>query len=407
MNATQLESSPGTGGTPLNPLIDFSLVSGGPLYQALRLARLSGDALELTRRRVLALVVLLWVPLLLLTIFEGHAWGSGVALPFLKDIETHLRLLIAAPLLILAEVWVHRRLPPTVQLFLKNGLIRDEARPRFDAAIASALRLRNSVVAEVLLLVFVYSVGVPFVWRDQMSVEVNSWYGTRTGGHLQPSYAGLWFGFLSMPVFQFLAVRWFFRFFIWARFLWQVARTGLNLEPTHPDRTAGLLFLARSGRACQLVPLALGTVLSGTIANRIFYTGAKLLDFKVEIIGMAALLVLLVYGPLIVFEPKLRATRRRGMIEYGTLGQIYAREFNRKWIRGCHPTDESLLGSSDIQSLADLHNGFEVIRGIRLVPFTTKNVAALAAVTLLPVAPLLLTTFSVEQLLDRMLKALL
>ena len=160
---------------------DFSLVAGGPLYQLLRRTRLSGDALEHVRRRVLALVLLIWVPLLLLSLVAGQAWGGNVALPFLMDIETQLRLLIAAPLLILAEVMVHQKLPPIVRLFVTNGLIRDEARPQFDAAVDSALRLRNSVVVELLLVVFVYAVGVPFIWSDQLALDVNSWYATVGG----------------------------------------------------------------------------------------------------------------------------------------------------------------------------------------------------------------------------------
>ncbi len=47
------------------------------------------------------------------------------------------------------------------------------------------------------------------------------------------------------------------------------------------------------------------------------------------------------------------------------------------------------------------------MRGIRLLPFSAKNVTSLAAFVLLPVAPLLLTMVSVEQLVDRMLKTLL
>ena len=167
--------------TPLQQLSDFSLVAGGPLYRLWRRTRLSGDALELPQRRVLALVVLIWVPLLVLSMIDGRAWGDGVALPFLQDIETHLRLLIAAPLLILAEVVVHRSLLPIVRQFVDNGLIRDEARAQFDAAIASALRLRNSVVVELLLVVFVYAVGMPLVWRDQLALDVNSWYATVDG----------------------------------------------------------------------------------------------------------------------------------------------------------------------------------------------------------------------------------
>jgi hypothetical protein len=391
---------------PLQQLSDFSLVAGGPLYRLWRRTRLSGDDLQLPQRRVLALVVLIWVPLLVLSMIDGRAWGNGGTLPFLQDIETHLRLLIAAPLLILAEVVAHRTLLPIVRQFVDNGLIRDEARAQFDAAIASALRLRNSVVVELLLIVFVYAVGMPLVWRDQLALEVNSWYATVAGGDLHATNAGRWLVYVSMPVLQFLTLRWYFRFFVWGRFLWQVSRTRLNLEPTHPDGTAGLLFLARSGRAFRVVMLALGTILAGMIANRIFHDGAKLLEFKVEIVGVVAVLVLLVLGPLMVFYPQLRAARRQGMIDYGKLGQAYAREFNRKWLRGTLPGDEPFLGSGDFQSLADLHNGFEVVRGIRQVPFTMKNVTSLAATVLLPVAPLVLTMVSVEQLVDRMLKAL-
>ena len=317
-----------------------------------------------------------------------------------------MRLLIAAPLLILAEVRVHRVLPQIVRIFVDRGLIPDAARPQFDAAIASAMRLRNSVVAELLLIAFVYGVGMTFVWRDQLALDVNSWYATVAGGQLQPSLAGWWVALVSMPVFQFLVVRWYFKFFIWARFLWQVSRMKLSLEPTHPDGTAGLHFLSRTGRAYYLVLLALGTVLSGMMANRIFYEGAKLLDFRVEILGTVGLLVFVVLGPLVAFTPQLRRTRREGMEEYGSLGQQYAREFNRKWIRGGHPADETPLGSADIQSLADLRNGYLVVEGIPLTPFSMKNAISLAVITLLPVAPLLLTTFSVEELLDRVLKVL-
>ena len=210
-----------------------------------------------------------------------------------------------------------------------------------------------------------------------------------------------------MPVLQFLTLRWYFRFFVWGRFLWQVSRMRLNLEPTHPDGTAGLLFLARSGRAYRVVLLALGTMLSGMIASRIFHDGAKLLEFKVEIVVAVAVFVLMILGPLVFFYPQLRAARRQGMMDYGAFGQVYAREFNRKWLRGRLPGDEPLLGSPDVQSLADLHNGFQVVRGIRLVPFTMKNVTSLAAILLLPVAPLILTMVSVEQLIDRVLKTLL
>ena len=86
------------------------------------------------------------------------------------------------------------------------------------------------------------------------------------------------------------------------------------------------------------------------------------------------------------------------------LAQRYVREFDRKWLRGGAPPDEPLLGSADIQSLADLGNSFEVVKDMRWAPFTLTTVLQLAVTTLLPVLPLMLTMISLEELLDRLLK---
>ena len=150
---------------------------GGPLYQVLRRTHLVGDALQLLRRRLVVLTFLAWVPLLVLSIVEGHAWGTSVVLPFIADIELHVRFLVAMPLLILAELIVHQRMRPVVLQFLERGLIPESERAKFDAAIAEAMRLRNSVWAEGLLLAFVYVVGVGLLWRTQIALPVSSWHG--------------------------------------------------------------------------------------------------------------------------------------------------------------------------------------------------------------------------------------
>jgi len=394
-------------GASMDGLSNFSLVAGGPVYRLLRRTHLSGDEMQWTGRRMILLALLAWLPLLLLSMVDGRAWGGAVAIPFLQDLESHAKLLIAIPLLIAAEVTAHRRLLPIVRQFLERDLVPATERSRFDAAIASAMRLRNSVVAEALLLAFVYFVGVLFIWRTQSTLDVSSWYADATGGRLRLSPAGWWAALVSLPLAQFLLVRWYYRLFIWGRFLWQVSRMKLNLMPTHPDGMAGLHFLSTSRRAYTQLLFAQGAVLSGMIASRIFYDGANLMDFKPELFGMVVVMVFAILGPLLAFAPKLRRTRRQGMEECGALGQRYAREFNDKWLRGGASSSEPLMGSADIQSLADLRNSFVVIRDIELTPFTMKNVLSMAVTTLLPVAPLLLTMFSAEQLIERVLKVLL
>ena len=383
---------------------EFSPFSDGPLERLSRRIQPTANARQQLRNRILLLALPAWPPLLLLSLAEGHAWGGSVAVPFLNDVQLHARLLLALPILIAAELIVYQRMGVLVGQFLGRGLISDDARPRFDAAVAGAMRLRSSTAAEVLIVAIVYAVGVGVVWRTRGSLDVASWYGASIDGTWRPSLAGWWLICVSLPVFQFMIVRWYFRLFVWARFLWQVSRIRLLLEPTDPDRCAGLGFLAGSSVMCAPVLLAQGTLLAGTLANQIFYEGARLLQFKIELFGTAALMAFVVLGPLLAFAPQLAAAKRLGNRTYGIMAHGYARDFNTKWLKGGAPPGEPLIGSADIQSLADLANAFDVVKGMRVVPFTSATVIQVAAFTLAPLLPLLLTMMPLEEVVKRLLK---
>jgi hypothetical protein len=382
---------------------DFSLVLGGPSFQLVRRAHLSGDALNLVMRRLIVSVLVTWAPLLLLSALDGQLLGKSVAVPFLLDLETHIRFLVAVPLLIAAELIVHRRLLSVPRTFLERDLIPKAAMARFDAALTSAFRLRNSVLAEVLLLAFVYAVGVLVVWRRFTVLDTSTWYATASAEGSKLSPAGMWYAYLSVPIFQFLLLRWYFRLFIWARFLWQVSRIELSLVPTHPDQLGGLGFLANTVYAFSVLLVAHGAMLAAQIANRISFVGAALQDFKVEIAVMLAFLLCVVFGPLLVFSPQLARAKRAGLNEYGTLAERYVREFDVKWLRGAPPASEPLVGSPDIQSLADLANSFAVVRGMRYAPITRDALVQLAADVLVPLAPLLLTVMPLKELMKKLL----
>jgi hypothetical protein len=378
---------------------DFSLILGGPLFQLLRRARLSGDALTLLRRRVLVIVAFTWLPLLALSAAGGQLLGGSAAVPFLMDVDVHVKFLVVIPLLILAELVVHRRMSPLVNQFLEQGLIPETARSRFDAAVASALRLRNSVLAEVLLIALVYGVGVPVLWRHYAVLDTTTWYATPSAGGSTLTLVGRWYGLVSLPVAQFLALRWLFRLFIWTRFLWHVSRLDLSLIPTHPDRVGGLGFLSNVLYAFIPLSAAFGAVLAGTLADRIFYAGARLPDFKMQIGAAIILMILVLIGPLLVFIPRIAQAKRTGILEYGCLAQRYVREFEVKWLRGGAPAGEPFVGSGDIQSLADLANSFEVVRTMRMAPVAIQDIIRLALAALVPIAPLALTVMPLEDLL--------
>src|SRR5206468_3271926 len=71
---------------------NFSVVLGGPLYQIVRRAHLTGDALELLHRRIVVIALFAWLPLLILSVLGGRAWGDAVRVPFLMDVDAHARL---------------------------------------------------------------------------------------------------------------------------------------------------------------------------------------------------------------------------------------------------------------------------------------------------------------------------
>jgi len=386
---------------PLNSQ-DFSLVLGGPLFQLLRRAHLSDDTLMLMRRRIIIISLIAWLPLLVLSALEGTMLGGRVAVPFLLDLEVHVRFLLAIPLLIVAELVVHQRMRPLVKQFLERNLIPESAMTRFDAAIASAFRLRNSVLAEVLLIALVYGVGVLIIWRQFLGLGTVTWFATPSVEGSRLSLAGIWYGYVSVPIFQFLLIRWYFRLFIWARFLWQVSRIELSLVPTHPDRVGGLGFLSKTVYAFAPLAVAHGALLAGMLANRIFYLGAKLPEFKGEIGVMVIFLLCVVFCPFLVFAPQLAQAKRTGLREYGTLAERYVREFDAKWLRGGAPADEPFVGSGDIQSLADLGNSFEVVQTMRVVPVTKEAFVQLVAATVAPVVPLALTMMPLEELLKKL-----
>ena len=392
-----------TGDAVLHDAQNFSLVLGGPLYQLLKRAHLSGNAVSVVRQRVVVIALLGWLPLLILSAVQGHLWGRSVAMPFLLDLEVHIRFLIVVPLLVIAELVVHQRLRPIAKAFLERNLIREDDFPRFDKAITSAFRLRNSVIAEVLLMLIVYGVGVSVVWRQFTVLATDSWYAPAalTGSKL--SLAGYWYTYASLPIFQFLLIRWYFRIFIWARFLWHVSRLRLALIPTHPDRAGGLGFLSNAVYAFSVLVVAHGAMVSSQIANRIFFLQAKLPEFEGEIAVVTIFLLCLIFGPLLVFVPQLAQTKRTGLREYGTLAETYVRDFDTKWLRGARRKDEELIGTADIQSLADLANSFEVVRSMRLVLVTKDSILQLGVALFLPLLPLALTVMPLKELLSRLI----
>jgi hypothetical protein len=383
---------------------EFSLVCGGPLYRLMVKLRLIKPSVGQLRRRILVMAGLAWLPLLALSLIEGRA-VDGVALPLLSDVATNAKFLLALPMVLVAEVILHRRLADAVPQFTRRGLVPPELVPRFDAAVASALRWRDSMTVELLLLAFAF-VAIPLAWRHTM-VPVSTWIADGWEGGARFTRAGWWLVHVSAPLLQFLLLRMYFRLFVWGRFLWQVSRMPLQLAPSHPDRAGGLSFLEESIPAFAPLLLAQGIAVSGLLARRAQMLGVSVFEFKLDVAIVVVALVALVLLPMCLLAPSLAAMRRKALFEYGELAANYVRQFDDKWLAGSTPPEEPLVGTADVQSLADMGGSYEIVSGARPVPFSLRAVMQLLIIAVAPFLPLAFTVYSLRDVVTRLLKMML
>ncbi len=385
---------------------DFSVVLGGPLYQIYWRSRLLQPPIELVKRRMLAMITLTWLPLLVLSAAAGNM-TAGVKVPFLYDLDAHIRFLLVLPLLIGAELLVHRRVRSLVPQFSERGIVAPRDRARYDSIIDGTVRLRNSGTVEIALLAASTTLGY-WIWRQHLSLNVDTWYAaSETRGDEALTLAGWWYAFVSLNLFRFVLLRWYYRIFLWSVFLWRVSRLPLRLNPLHPDRAGGIGFVGSSARALSPVLVAHTVMVSGAIGGRIWHEGAKLPAFQGEILLVIALLMAIVLLPLTFFGVALNRAQREGRREYGLLAGQYVDEFRAKWIHGKRSEGEPLVGSADIQSLADLGNSYEVVQDMRMLPLSWQTVLRLAIIIALPFAPLLLTMFPLTELIGRLVGKLI
>ncbi len=100
------------------------LTAGGPTYRIEKRLGLIRDESPHILRRALLAVLVTWVPLLALSALQGTATGHRVEVPFLRDFAVHARLLLAVPLLFIAETVLGPHLGHASAHFVHSGLVR-------------------------------------------------------------------------------------------------------------------------------------------------------------------------------------------------------------------------------------------------------------------------------------------
>ena len=381
----------------------FSLVEHGLLYRTARALGVPPGGRGLIRIG-LVIAAVTWVPLFILSL-TSHV-GAPPVIPFRWSFGTHARLLIAIPLFFVAEAAFDARCRQVLRRLVDAGTVPPGDRTRLDAALARAVRWRGAWPTEAALIVLTVVLIVAGA-RADLPGGLSTWRVAQDAGANRVTPAGWWYALVALPFFQFLLWRWCTLLLLWARVLWRLSRLTLQLTPTHPDLAGGLGGLGIVH--VDLAPLSFGaaSMLAASYAETLLFGGASIRDYVLPFASAVLGSTLVLTAPLAFFTKRLVDLRQHGLLDYGQLATGYVRAFDEKWLRGGAPPDEPLLGSADVQSLADLGNSFGVIRSIRPVPISGRQILTLLMSAAVPSAPLALIVLPLDEILIHGAKSLI
>lgn len=378
---------------------DLSLVRGGPFYRAQQAARLIRPNQWNHVRRVAFAIALGWLPLILITLFTQ----PEALMSLLRDYRVHSRMLIAVPVLLIGEFVVESRFRMVVEQVRRAGLLKGSDLARMDHTIRWILRLRDSMLPEltILVLVVIHS-ATSFKWQ----VDVTPWLAHGVGSELHITLAGWYAVIVSATIFQFLLGLALWQWLLWTLFALRLSRLDLKLAPTHPDGHGGLGFLGLTPIAFTPTAFAATTVIAGAWRHQILHSGADLMTLKLPAIVLAAIIALVALAPLIFFIPRLAALRHDGILEYGILAQIQVRAFHEKWVLQNSGHESEFPGSSEGRALASFGQSYQRLKQMNPFPADKGALVTLALSVVVPMLPLVFSVIPIATVLKLLLKAL-
>jgi hypothetical protein len=366
------------------PEDSFSLL-GGPLHRA-------GRALGLVRgetNTVMLGLALGWGPWLLLLVL-ALIEGIPDRMLSMALVAGHARLLLVIPLIFISESWVAPRMAGCVSTIARYGIVSPDDRPALDAEVSRTHRWANWWWPEVVCLILA-------VVLDVTGSRLQTYGESGTYDPARDSLAFLVYVHVGLLVFHFLLFRTVWKLALWGWFLWRLSRLDLHLIAGHPDRAGGLGSLEGVHERFTPLVAALSVLECAALAESIS-TGTLAVTAVYPTLALLLLLDgVLFLGPLLVFTDKLWAARTKGVGLYNGLAARYVKEFEAKWLED-PSQNEPLLGSPDLQSLADLANAVSVVKGMRWITIGPRLLTVMTVAVVGPLMPLFLFRYPLAEL---------
>jgi len=378
---------------------ETSLVRGGPFYRAQEAVRLLTPERWNLGRRILLAIGIGWLPLVLITLLFRREMIRSL----LTDYMINVRMLIAVPILLIGQVLMEHVLRIIVRHIHSAVLLLPAEETKEHLTILKLIRLRDSIVAEGVIVAIAYAhfviakshAGMDHIWAVS---------GVATGTHL--SMAGWYYALVSQLLYQLLLGISLWKWVLWICFLFRLSKLDLQLVPTHPDEHGGLGFLGMSPIAIAPTIFVASLAIGSTWRTQILHDGAHLMNFKIDAIVWLVVVLLISMGPLALFVPRLTNLRRQGILQYGALGQLHSTEFHKKWIlNNIKGHEEEFLTAPEVSTLTDFATSYENVEKLKPFPLDQGTMIGVILATVLPMLPVILAEIPFITVLKGLLSA--
>lgn len=367
-----------------DPTVEAARIARGGLYYEVqaRLGLVKDNQLRPVSRALFAVLIAWGVPLII-SVFEGRAFGSSNEMPFLLHLPVLSRFLLGIGLLIAMEPVAEAQLGTVLRPLLSPPLLAPGARSAAASAATVAVRRRNSRLAEIVCLVVACgcSVGAGVGLSE---FDEQSWVFISGSGGERFSYAALWCLWISSPIYFFLVARWVWRFLIVALFLKSIAALELRLTVTHPDGSGGIGFVGGFPNAYTLFVLALSCNLGAAIAEHLNAQTITTTTFTAVMITW----VLITNGLLAL--PALFFTKPLGDLQQKTLEIARSQATRHQLVQENNVLDKSICGATEdeISNAGSVSNPkviFQAAQDLSTVLIQRTSLLPISAAAVLPV----------------------
>jgi hypothetical protein len=357
-------------------------------------------------RRAVFWTAMAWLPIAVWAWWEGRALPEQgrAGEPLLQHFGVHARLLVAIPLLILAEAIAQRIMVRLFPQFVHAGVVGQTDVPRFRAVLRRTARLRDATLPWVIIVV----AAVAWSFPGSVAHRTHEVLWAADGGPA-PSlgFGGWWYVYAGRPIFVALLSGWLWRLVLLAVTLKRISKLDLVIVPTHPDRAGGLGFVERFPTAFSLVVFAAAIVVAAGWAHDAEFHGLDVRSLHPMMVAALVVALIVFLSPYLVFAGPLGRAKKQAILDYGALVARHGGAVRRKWILGDRAVDDPLLSVPEIGPVADTVSMYDAVQRMRPIPLRKTAVFAIALPVLIPFVGVLAIQIPLKQLLGQLVKGLL